>query len=406
MADQTIARSINERSILTLLRLRGSLSRADIARELSLTPATITRLVADMAKNGLVREVGRGPVKAEAREPGRPGVQVGLDPAGSYFLGAEIGVGVLRLAVIDFAAQLARSEEHPVPSQASPRDVVKLIGERIHALEADPSFTGRIRAAGVTVPGLVAHGGHVVNLPILGWSHIELPSLLAEVIPLPLSVENNTNAAAVGALYAQPSLPTVCTLFLKLGVGCGGAAIVDGRLLRGAHGTGMEVGHLRVSEQGPLCHCGQTGCLEPRVNLAALARAVRGRDDLNAAELARLPAEVAAEAAQGDGRSRAAVADLSHHLGLGLVSLVNLFNPTMIVLGGLMRPLLAMTLPHLGEMVADRIIPGTIMPDLVLSPLDEKECAIGAACLAHHGVFDPASLDVAPSITRAGLTVT
>ncbi|TNC50430.1 ROK family protein [Rubellimicrobium rubrum] len=405
MADQTIARSINERSILTLLRLRGSLSRAGIARELSLTPATITRLVADMAKNGLVREIGHGPAKAQAREPGRPGVQVALDPRGSYFLGIEIGVGVLRLAIVDFAAQLARSEEHPVPSRASPQDVVRLIGERIHALEADPFFAGRVRAAGVTVPGLVAHGGQVVNLPILGWSQVDLLLLLAKVTPLSVTVENNANAAAFGALYAQPSLPTVCTLFLKLGVGCGGAAVVNGRLLRGAHGTGMEVGHLRVSEQGPRCHCGQSGCLETRVNVAALARAARGRDDLDAAELARLPAEVAAEAKQGNGRSKAAIEHLSHHLGLGLVSLVNLFNPTMIVLGGLMRPLLVMTLPHLREIVADRIIPGTITPDILLSPLDEKECAIGAACLAHHRVFDPASLDVAPSIPRAGLTI-
>jgi predicted NBD/HSP70 family sugar kinase len=229
-------------------------------------------------------------------------------------------------------------------------------------------------------------------------------ALLAEGTAVPFTVENNANAAAFGALYAQPSLPSTCTLFLKLGTGCGGAAIVNGRLLRGAQGTGLEAGHIRLTEQGALCSCGQTGCLESWVNLAALARLARGNADLSDAEFTDLPAQVAAEAERGEPRAVAALQSLSHHLGLGLVSLINLFNPTTILLGGVMRPVMERVLPDLRAAVTARIIPGTRAPEILLSTLGEQECAVGAACIAHHKAFDLSNVEIGmPPLREAAL---
>ena len=101
----------------------------------------------------------------------------------------------------------------------------------------------------------------------------ELPRPGADALSrIPVSIENNTNAAAFGEVYRHPKLSDDLILFLKLGNGCGGAAIINGRLLRGTSGVATEFGHMRVAKDGPRCHCGQTGCLETHVNLAALAR--------------------------------------------------------------------------------------------------------------------------------------
>ena len=145
------------------------------------------------------------------------------------------------------------------------------IAEVHAALERRPKYRGKIRALGLTVPGLVRSDGLVVHLPVLGWKNVKLLQLAAAEIETPLFIENNTNAAAFGEVYTHPGPNRDFIVYLKLGIGCGGAAILNGRLMRGGRGTAAEFGHMRVADDGPLCSCGRRGCLETFVNLAALA---------------------------------------------------------------------------------------------------------------------------------------
>ncbi len=394
MADQTLARYVNERGILTLLRVQGALSRAEMARQLGVTPATVTRVVADMIERGLLREVPPEAVR-EGREPGRPAVGVALAPEGAYFLGVEIGVGVLRFALLDLAAKVTLASERIISRSTGPDAIVAMIADALAGLAADPRFAGRIRSVGVTLPGLVTLDGYVVHLPILGWKELNLQDRLAEVIALPVIIENNAAAAAFGAVYTQPELPSTCTIFLKLGTGLGGAAIINGRLLRGGSGTAGEFGHVRIADAGPRCSCGQVGCLETFVNLAALARAFHGHEEGAGEEATALPAAVARAAEAGDAGARIAIDSLAERLGRGIVSLVNIFDPTTIVLGGVMRPVIERMIPVVAGVVAGGIVPGMRMPDIRLSALGLHECAIGAATIAHHRAFDLSNVDLA-----------
>ena len=318
MADQTLAKYLNELRILTMLRTQGAASRADIARHLGVTPATITRLTNGLIERDLVQEL-RQPSKGKdsVREPGRPGGSVSINPNGAFFLGVEIGVGVLRLALLDLAAQVLSTSEIHVARDLMPSDAVDLISSHLGKLAEDARFKNRIHSLGVTVPGIVTAEGFVINLPILGWKSVDLLAELSKRIDLPCFVENNANAAAFGAVYTQPSLPSVCTIFLKLGTGCGGAAIVNGRLLRGANGTAGEFGHIRLSDEGAECSCGQRGCLESWVNLRAMARRFRGNDELSEPQFAALPAEIVAAADDGDAKAVAAIEFLHPLVGPG-----------------------------------------------------------------------------------------
>jgi len=394
MADQTLAKFVNERSILTLLRLNGGASRATISRALSLTPATISRLTSDMLKRGLLREIAALAVPVGEREPGRPGIGVAVNPAGAYFLGVEIGVSVMRFVLIDLCAEVVETREETLDHHVSADESVAAILRIYRGFAADPRYRGKINSGGVTVPGLVTNDGFIVNLPILGWRDTNLRSLLSAIPEIPFSIENNSNAAAFGAVYTQPDTQVSCTVFLKLGTGCGGAAIVNGRLLRGADGTGLELGHINLGDPGALCGCGQKGCLETWVNLAALSRSYLGRELGPGDDIAALPATVASACAEGDAVARRAVDSLAAHLSTGLASLVNIFNPSQIILGGAMRPVLDCCLADLRREVARRIIPGTRMPDIQISHLGAFECAIGAACVAHHKAFDISNVEI------------
>jgi predicted NBD/HSP70 family sugar kinase len=396
MADQTLAKYVNELGILTLLRTQGGLSRAEISRRVGLTPATITRLISNLEIRGLVHEVRQGK-STGTRDVGRPGMAIEIKADGAYFLGIEIGVGILRFALIDLAATPISSSEVFVSKTLRPDEAVKAIGDYIETLSRDTRFKDRIIGVGVTVPGLVTNDGFVINLPILGWTDVDLAGLLRDVASIPCSIENNANAAAFGSVYTQPSLPRIATIFLKLGTGVGGAAIINGRLLRGASGNAGEFGHIRMTEHGHKCSCGQVGCLESWINLGALARKYLGTDDLPEERLFALPMEVARKAKDGDPEALAAQQEIAHWLSLGLVSLVNIFNPTTIMLGGIMVPLVENCLEAIQSKVRGSMIPGITMPDLRISHLGRYECAVGAATIAHHNAFDISRVDVTES---------
>ncbi len=396
MADQTLAKYINERRILTLLRTQGEASRAEIARRLKLTPATITRLINGLTGRNLVRDVRRD-VTSSRREPGRPGVAVTLNPGGAYFLGVEIGVGHMRFAVIDLAADVASVLECNTPANITPRQAVAKISAQFGKLQQDPRFRGRIEGVGITVPGLVNTDGFIVHLPILGWKNVDLVKLLHGKVNVSSFVENNANAAAFGAAYTHPAIAGNSAIFLKLGTGCGGAAIVGGRLLRGARGMASEFGHIRVADHGVKCYCGQTGCLETFVNLKALARHYLGTEELSVEALEALPEDVALKAGAGDAKADDALLQLGTMLSRGIASLVNAFNPAIVFLGGPMRAAIAVSLGSIRKNVAGAIVPGMTVPVIKMSEHGNLECAVGAATIAHHHLFDAPWTDMADS---------
>lgn len=390
MANQSLVRHINERRLLGILRVEGPISRAALARRLSLTRASVTGLVDDLLARGMVCEQRAD--KAEPRDVGRPGIAIALNPASAYFLGVEIGVGILRFALLDLAAGVAETAALPFERTLPPADVVALIAGQFATWRT--RFGDAIKAMGVTVPGLVRRDGHVINLPILGWKDINLSALLAGVIDLPCHVENNANAAAFGYIYAEPQPHHGVLVYLKIGTGCGGAVIIDDKLLRGGNGLGTEFGHLHIAPDGPLCSCGQRGCMETFVNLKALQRYALGQDVNEASTYPDLPAQVAGRLAIGDLDAERAVTTLASYLTEGLVDITNIFDPDAIVLGGAMAPVLDAVIERIIPALGRRMVPGMTMPQLSVSRLGAFECAIGAAALAHHEALDLTNLDL------------
>ena len=383
MANQSLVRYVNERRILTLLRIEGELTRADIARRLSLTRASITHLVDGLMARRLLREAEPRPGDgSRRRDLGRPGINVGLDPTGGYFLGVEIGVGVMRFALLDLSMTLVGQRTVHTDRAMVPEDAVAQIGAYADALGAMAAYHGMIRGGGVTVPGLVRRDGFVVHLPILGWREVKLAEMLGERLDLPVLVENNANAAAFGEAYVFPREKHDHIVYLKLGTGCGGAVIADGRLLRGASGMATEFGHIRVGADGPRCDCGRLGCLEPRVNLAALRRAFGAGEGVDPVT------QVPPAWKRGDPRAVRAVDEIVSALSLGLVTLTNAFNPDEIVLGGAMGPVLELVIGTLQERLERDVVPGMLVPRISLSRLGDLHCAIGAAAIAHHEASD------------------
>jgi predicted NBD/HSP70 family sugar kinase len=222
--------------------------------------------------------------------------------------------------------------------------------------------------------------------------------VLSQHLGCPVLVDNDVNIMALGEMHAGLARSVNDLLFVKIGTGVGCGIVVDGRVYRGTSGSAGDIGHIRIDDEGPVCSCGNVGCLEAHFSGAALARdateaARGGRSDVLAERLAAAgvltAADVAAAAAGGDQVAVELVRNGAHQLGLLLAGLVSFFNPGMVVLGGevaagLGHPLLA----ELRAVVYRRSLPlATGNLPIVLSELGSSAGVVGAARMVSESVL-------------------
>lgn len=218
--------------------------------------------------------------------------------------------------------------------------IIEAAGELITGHEVD--------AVGIGAAGFISSDrSTVLFAPNLAWRDEPLGARVAEALDVPVVVENDANAAAWGEFAFGAAKDVEHMVCMTVGTGIGGGVVIEGELLRGAHGVAAELGHMRVVPGGHRCGCGARGCLEQYASGRALVREGRAQAEsgsLSAAQMLSVcgitdPAEltgpmITMAAAAGDPCARELLEDLGRWLGEGLASIATLFDPTLIVLGG------------------------------------------------------------------------
>lgn len=340
-ADQNWVRRMNRSIILEVLRTHRTLSRAGLASETGLNPSTVSSIISRLLNENLVRET-------DLIQPatGRPGRLLELNPQGGCALGIEINVDYMSIALTDFTANILWRRRLP-SNPENPHSVILDQAEGLiqEALNAGSRFSLRFLGIGVGVPGLVdLRSGDVKIAPNLKWYDLPIRAPLASRFDMPVYVENEANAAALGEYYFGVARQVENFIYLSAGIGLGSGIMIDGKLFRGSQGYASEVGHMTFDVNGELCGCGKHGCWETFVGPRAVERRVRntlreGAEsyllELAGGKLDCINFEFVVQAAQkGDPVALAALHEVGYYLGLGVANLVNAFNPEMIVLGG------------------------------------------------------------------------
>ncbi|WP_149202101.1 ROK family transcriptional regulator [Actinotalea subterranea] len=310
-------------AVLGLLGTRGPTSRADVARALGVSPATITQITKDLIARGLVTEL-----ETAKSQGGRPGRLLGL----VHTAGGAIGVKVTadHLAIVDARLDGSVTSSSVRPFDPDAPDALDLLAREIGA--AVTQHGGHLLGVGVGIPGSVdSQASGVVSAPTLGWSEARVGDVLRAALGVPVLVENDVNTLAVAeALYgAGREHSTYVVVTIGRGIGCG--IIVDGSVFRGASGGAGEIGHIPVDPDGPLCRCGSRGCLEALVGEAALVRQGREAGVLDDAQGMR---DLRAAADAGDDRAREVFARAGRLFGRTLAGLVHTVDPEIVVLLG------------------------------------------------------------------------
>jgi predicted NBD/HSP70 family sugar kinase len=393
-------RSANLASILGELHVRGARSRSDLVATTGLTRSAVGALVGELARVGLVTERR----SRSDGSPGRPSPLVVPMHERAVAIGVEVTVDTVAAASVGLGGRLLDVRRAPRRradgQRADVASTVDHLVDLVTATEAATDPDSTIVGVGVAVQGLVRRSDRTVTVaPNLGWRDVPLGDALGAALgaalgrDVPLVIANDAEVAALAELRRGRAVGVDDVIHLWGDVGVGGGIVSGGRMIAGASGYAGEVGHMAVNPDGRRCGCGSIGCWETEVGQEALLRRAgadpaRGRVGVD---------EVFAAAAAGDDTARAALAEQAHWVGVGVATLVNILDPTLVVLGGRFERLFAEFGTEIDAEIRRRALPDAASRLLVTgSALGDDALVLGGAELA----FEPLLADPLTLVTN------
>ena len=370
-------------AILASLGVRGSLSRTQLARDLGLSPATVTQVTRQLLVAGVISEVDSVPSRG-----GRPSTLLALTHQGAGAIGVKVSSSRITVVPVQLDGTVGRRSvtEFDPASPAALDVVATAIAQRVE------EFDGVLLGVGIGVPGAVddqARG--VVDAPTMGWSRMALGDYLRGSLPaqVPVLVDNDVNTLAVAEhMYGEAGRHS-SPLIVTIGHGIGSAIVANGRLHRGFRGGAGELGHVPVAVDGPECRCGNLGCLEALIGDDALAERARrlgvvgpseGKTELNARGLG------------GHHGARELFAEAGSTLGRTLAGLAQIVDPDVIVVLGEGTDVWSLWRPSFTMALRRHLLPDRRSIPVVMEDWPDDRWAAGAASLVLFSPFDDQGL--------------
>jgi glucokinase-like ROK family protein len=370
--------------------VEGSISRARLTEALSSSRGKISSEVARLIEKGLLAEDGL----AES-EGGRRSSLLVIPPSAGLIAAVEIGATSIDVALTTLGSELIAHQGEPADVRQGPMAVLDrvktLLSELIDEQAASPSD---VVAIGVGVPGPVEQASGLLTVPPImpGWDRFPIRDAFAGEYAAPVFVDNDVNVMATGEHWGGVAKGVDDVIFVKIGTGIGSGLIVGGRLHRGAQGCAGDFGHICVDPDGPLCSCGNTGCLEAMAAAPAIVlqaeRCARGGESPPLLALLQEKGEltmrdVGEAARRGDYCALTIIRRSGRLIGQTLASAVNVLNPSMIVIGGGVSRVGHALLAEVRSAVYQRSLPlATRNLPIVMSELDDVAGVVGASVMA------------------------
>ncbi|MDQ0063542.1 ROK family transcriptional regulator [Paenibacillus harenae] len=393
--DKSVINTINKKNVLSAIRASGQVFKAEIARSTGLSIPTVMKITDELIGRGLVKEAGKGESSG-----GKPPQLLEFVADRHYIVGVDIGTTNILCILMDMSANILYEHSVPTMVKDAPEQIIDRVAATIEAVIAQAGVEQeRLLGIGLGMPGLLDYEtGTVLFSPDFHWERVELLPALKTRFALPMVVHNVTHSMAMAQKwfgYGRGDMNSfIC---VNLGHGIGSALFLDGELFSGGSGSAGELGHMTMEKDGPICVCGNPGCLEALASGDAIVRRARAEigvlNDTNIRRKAdedRLEAKDVFEAAGlGNETAQRIIADAAEYIGLALAKVVNLLDPEMIVLeGGLSRAGSSFITSIHNHAQRYQMKYAGRNTKIVVSELAEYAAAIGSAAFLIKRLFD------------------
>ena len=371
--SQTSLREANRARIVNAIKKHGGLTQVELSGVTGLSPATVSNIVKELSGAGVLHT-------SPTTQSGRRARQVTLAHALGLVVGVHFSTRHMRIALADVAHTVVA--EHHLPLAKDHRAdneldrTALLIADMLDTLQASMS---EVLAVGIalTAPVDRATGTTARSGILRGWDGIPVAEVMQRRLKRSVFVDNAANLAALAELRMGASRGKQDSIYIDIGDGIGAGLIINGRIFRGHNGSAGEFGHTTIVENGPLCRCGNRGCLEAIAGGYAILEGLKsthGNLKLN---------DVVTKAMSGDPGAIRAIADAGKHIGIAAANLSNLVDPERLVVGGeLSRAGEILLGPIRHAMERSVIVDQLLMPDVVQGQLGVRAATLGAVAYA------------------------
>ncbi|WP_068616108.1 ROK family transcriptional regulator [Paenibacillus tuaregi] len=399
--DQSLVKQINSSIVLDLVRTYSPISRAEVSVKSGLNKGTVSNLVNQLIESGLVRELGQGESSG-----GRKPVLLEFNQQAGYAIGVDVRVDMVSLVLCDLHGNVVDQAEHTFDSRAPEHVYQVLAGAVRHFIHTAPKSHYGIVGIGAGVPGIVDGEGNVLFAPNLEWRDVPLGRWLREEFLLPVAIDNEANAGALGERQYGAGQDSNHLVYLSVSHGIGTGIVIGEGIYKGAYGYSGEAGHTTIEVDGKLCSCGNYGCWELYASERALMEeAGRSGSLMQAFPPGKITAEGSRSAMRlehliqlaegGNPEAETLLKNNGRYLGIGIANLINIFNPELIIIGNRIALAEAWIADEIKNTVQARALP--FHKDKVrieFSHLSMGAVMLGAASMALNHFFDKMRVSV------------
>ncbi|WP_226642936.1 ROK family transcriptional regulator [Mesobacillus subterraneus] len=318
--NQHVVKRNNKALVLSLIIEKETISRADIANVTGLNKTTVSSLVTELLEDELIYESGPG-ISSGGRRP----VILHFNRNTGYAIGVDIGVNYVLAVLTDLKGKIIVEKSQNV-NRTSYSSIISTVQTMIQSLMDEmPNSRYGIVGIGVGVPGIVNKEGSVLLAPNLGWTNIQLKEDLEKTFNVPIIIENEANAGAVGEQQFGAGLDYENILYVSAGIGIGVGIILNKELYQGKSGFSGEMGHMIIELNGKRCNCGSRGCWEAYASENALLE--MAGENIDSLE------SLIEQAKNGEKTAIELFEKIGQYLGFGINNIINTFNPDQVIIG-------------------------------------------------------------------------
>ena len=371
--SQTSLREANRGRIVDAVKKHGGLTQVELAGATGLSPATVSNIVKELTESGVLHT-------SRSTRSGRRAQYVTLAHAVGLVLGIHFSRRHLRVALGDTGMTVITEHEMPLAKDHRAdneiRRVSMLVADMLESVSVDRDELLAV-GVGVSAPMDVATGTIARPGILRGWEGIQVAETMERALRVPVFIDNASNLAALAEQRLGALRGHTDAMHIDVGEGIGAGIIVNGRLYRGASGSAGELGHTVILEEGPVCRCGNLGCLEAIAGGLAIVDGLKSR--YGSLKLG----DVIIRAMSGDDVCIRAIAEAGAHIGVAAANLGSMFDPSRIVIGGQLARAGELLLGPIRQVVdrsfAQRVTPP---PEIVAGQLGERAPMLGSLGMA------------------------